>query len=412
MSVAWMLALLATVIAALLAAADGALLAGLQRAASPFDSGALRERERQHRALQLGRVIAFLAAGASLAEAALIAMAGRKEAVLLSAAFAVLIVTLAEGGGRTAGQVVGHSLYSRLRFAVRVTEIALWPFLALGAAIDAWLLRMLPTGGTDAHLRESNTEQFREVVAAEADVSEKEESLLRGVFSLGETEVREIMVPRVDVVGIERGTPWSEVIDRVRSSEHARFPVYTETLDDAAGILYAKDLLPAVIEDEEPAAGWEALVRPATFIPPSKTIDAQLRDFKASQTHIAIVTDEYGGTAGIVTIEDILEEIVGEIRDEYDVEEAGVEVEGTERYWVPGRLALDELSELLGSDFTRPELTTVGGLIYDHFGRVPRSGESAEMQGFRVVVERVNRRRIERVYFERAEGTMREDEEE
>ena len=197
--------------------------------------------------------------------------------------------------------------------------------------------------------------------------------------------------------------PWADVLARVRSSEHARFPVFDGTLDEITGVLYAKDLLPAAIADEEPTDGWAALIRPAVFIPASKTIDQQLRDFQSSRTHIAIVVDEFGGTAGIVTIEDILEEIVGEIRDEYDVEEALVEQEEGRRFWVPGRMTVDELSDLVGHDFHREGVTTVGGLVYEMLGRVPEAGEAFTIEGFRIVIERVVKRRIERVYFERVE---------
>jgi CBS domain containing-hemolysin-like protein len=179
--------------------------------------------------------------------------------------------------------------------------------------------------------------------------------------------------------------------------------VFDGTLDEITGILYAKDLLPAAIADEEPGGGWAALVRSAVFIPASKTIDQQLRDFQSSRTHIAIVVDEFGGTAGIVTIEDILEEIVGEIRDEYDVEEASVEQEDGRRFWVPGRMTVDELSDLIGHDFHREGVTTVGGLVYEMLGRVPEAGEAFTIEGFRIVIERVVKRRIERVYFERVE---------
>jgi CBS domain containing-hemolysin-like protein len=152
-------------------------------------------------------------------------------------------------------------------------------------------------------------------------------------------------------------------------------------------------------------------VRAPAFIPISKRIDAQLREFQATRTHIAIVSDEYGGTAGLVTIEDILEEIVGEIRDEYDVEEPNIRQEGMARYWVSGRVPIDELSERLDTDFSIEDVSTVGGLVYALFGRVPRSGESMVHAGFRIVVERVRGRRIERVYFERLEpaGTRAEE---
>jgi putative hemolysin len=291
---------------------------------------------------------------------------------------------------------------------VRVLEVILSPVLRAGVALDLLIERFLPPPSIEerAEQREEATEQFRQVVAAEADVSRDQEALLHGVFSLADTMVREVMVPRVDIVGIDLTTRWSEVVDRVRSSEHARFPVFEETLDNITGILYAKDLLPFIIDDDEPMLGWQSLVRPASFIPISKQIDLQLREFKASRTHIAIVSDEYGGTAGLVTIEDVLEEIVGEIHDEYDDEEPEVEQEAGRRFWVSGRLTIDELSELLGQEFAQDDVATVGGLVYETFGRVPRAGESVTIGGYKLVVERVRRRRIERVYFERLQPAL------
>jgi CBS domain containing-hemolysin-like protein len=308
---------------------------------------------------------------------------------------------------------IGYATAPRLAIAlspvIHALEIILSPILRLGVSLDSAFERVLPPPSIEqrAEQREEATEQFRQVVAAEADVSRDEEALLHGVFSLGDTAVRAVMVPRVDIVGIEQTTHWSEVVDRVRSSEHARFPVYDETLDNVVGLLYAKDLLPFVIDDEEPLRGWQSLLRPATFIPTSKPIDLQLREFKASRTHIAIVSDEFGGTAGLVTIEDVLEEIVGEIHDEYDDEEPEVEQEDGRRFWVSGRVVLDELSELLGQDFVRDDVTTVGGLVYDMFGRVPSPGESVQIGAYKLVVERVRRRRVERVYFERVQPTVR-----
>jgi CBS domain containing-hemolysin-like protein len=311
-------------------------------------------------------------------------------------------VLLSESIARSVGDTLGVRAAERLAPLIRFVERALSPVVLVGAWLDQILESLIqPTQAEED--REATTEQFRQIVAAEADVTDAEETILHGVFSLGDTAVHEIMVPRVNVVGIDQTTPWADVLARVRSSEHARFPVYEETLDEITGILYAKDLLPAAIADEEPPGGWIPLVRPAVFIPGSKMIDEQLREFQANRTHIAVVVDEFGGTAGIVTIEDILEEIVGEIRDEYDVEEASVEQEEGKRFWVPGRLTVDELSELVGHDFHREGVTTVGGLVYELLGRVPEAGESFTLDGFRVVIERVVKRRVERVYFERSE---------
>jgi CBS domain containing-hemolysin-like protein len=180
--------------------------------------------------------------------------------------------------------------------------------------------------------------------------------------------------------------------------------VYDETIDDIVGVLYAKDVLSAVVAGDEPAPGWTSLVRSAQFIPATKRVDDQLRDFRATGNHLAVVADEYGGTAGIVTIEDVLEQIVGEIRDERDDEEPPLEAEDERRYWVSARLTLDELSDALGHDFRHDEVSTVGGLVYELLGRVPRNGERLAVGPFRVIVERVVRRKIQRLYFERVDA--------
>ena len=396
-------------VAALAAAADGALLGGdPDPEPAPPVVGDLRHRELAHRALALTRVLAHLAAGAALARAFELTRDDGVRAVLLMLAAALVTVMFVEGIARSLGFATAPRFAIVLAPLVRLLEIVLAPVLRAGIALDALFERLLPppTTAERAEQLEEAAEQFRQVVTAEADVSRDEQALLHGVFSLADTAVRDIMVPRVDIVGIDLTTPWSEVVDRVRSSEHARFPVFDETLDNITGILYAKDLLPFVIDDDEPMLGWQTLVRPASFIPISKPIDLQLRDFKASRTHIAIVIDEYGGTAGLVTIEDILEEIVGEIHDEYDDEEPEVEQEEGRRFWVTGRLTLDELSELLGQDFTQHDVETVGGLVYEAFGRVPRAGETVHLGAYKLVVERVRRRRIERVYFERLQPVM------
>ena len=399
----------AVVLAAFASAADGALLGGdPDPEPAPSVVGNLRRRELAHRALALVRVLTHLAAGATLARGfELTRNDGVRGAIAMIAA-ALVTVMFVEGFARSLGFVTAPRFAVQLGPLVRIIELVLAPVLRAGVALDNLFERFLPppTTAERAEQLEEAAEQFRQVVTAEADVSRDEQALLHGVFSLADTSVRDIMVPRVDIVGIDLTLPWSEVVDRVRSSEHARFPVFDDTLDNITGILYAKDLLPFVIDDDEPMLGWQTLVRPASFIPISKPIDEQLRDFKASRTHIAIVSDEYGGTAGLVTIEDILEEIVGEIHDEYDDEEPEVEQEEGRRFWVTGRLTLDELSELLGQDFSQHGVATVGGLVYEAFGRVPRAGEAVSVGAYKLVVERVRRRRIERVYFERLQPAM------
>jgi CBS domain containing-hemolysin-like protein len=288
-----------------------------------------------------------------------------------------------------------------MRTFTETVERGLAAVVMLGEWVDRGLANILPPGAPDQSEDDANVERFRRVVSTEADVGPRANSLLTGVFALGDTAVADVMTPRIDIVGIERDAAWGAVVARIRSSEHARFVVHGRSLDDVVGLLYAKDLLPFIASGQPPVAGWNALVRPATFIPASKRVDAQLRDFRTSHRHIAIVADEFGGTAGLVTIEDLLELIVGEIRDEHDAEDRGIEAQGGARYWVAGRLTLDQLSEFVGDDLRRDDVNTVGGLAYELFGRVPRPGESADYRSWRFIVERVRGRRVERVFLER-----------
>ena len=395
-------------LASVLAAAESSLVASDPEPPSPQHraAGEIAARERQYRALSFARIGAQLLAGA--AAALVLRTLGVPGGVFIAIVIvgAILVATVTEGAARTL--VTGRAGATR-RFAplVRVIATAFAPLGGLDARADRALATLLPPLEPDEAEREA-TDQFREIVSSEATVTRDEADLITGVFSLAETPVREVMVPRVDIVGIDRALPWSEMLDRVRSSEHARFPVFDDTLDEVIGILFSKDLLHSVITDAPPARGWPSLLREPTFIPATKPVDQQLRDFQAGGTQIAIVVDEYGGTAGLVTIEDILEEIVGEIRDEYDEEDAPIEQRDGRRYWVSGRVPVHELGEALDHEFEHEESTTVGGLIYERLGRVPRSGEQLTLDGFRVVVERVVRRRIERVYFERGgDGTAR-----
>ena len=400
--IAILVAIGATALAALLSMADGALLATHTSPEHAWDTDVERNRrEREHRALAMGRVLLYLAAGAAIGQVFQLGLYSLGIRTALQIGIALVVAAATESAARAIGQSNAASLDKAVRPVLVLATFALLPAVALGARLERLLHSILPPHPELDEDREATAEQFREVVASEAEVTPREEELIHGVFTLGQTAVHEVMVPRVDIAGIESTAPWSEVVDRFRSSEHARLPVYEETLDNIVGILYAKDMLPDVVSDHEEPEDWHRLIRPPVIIPTSKLIDQQLREFQSTRTHIAIVTDEYGGTAGLVTIEDILEEIVGEIRDEYDVEEQEIDQLGDDRFWVLGRVTISELSERLGTDMAHDEVTTVGGLAYELFGRVPKNGDSIEHAGFRIVIERVRRRRIERVYFER-----------
>ncbi len=358
----------------------------------------VRDRERVHRALSSARLVCFLCAGAFAPPLWRDDGPGLVTTLLLLLA----AVGAAETFSRTIGasRAEGPSVWLS-GWAAFVTLIAT-PVVVLMEKTERGLAAAFPVAKIDADADDVATEQFLDIVAAEADVTGKERTLLQGAFSLGETQVQEIMTPRVELIAIERETPWSEVIDRFRASSLSRLPVYTEKIDDVIGVLYVKDLLADILDDAEPVGGWLTRMRPGFYIPPTKPIDALLREFRSQRTHIAIVMDEYGGTAGLVTIEDILEEVVGEIDDEHDAEdERQFESRDNREFWVTGRITLDELSETLGVTIESEEVGTVGGLIMERLGRVPRAGERLEIAGFRVVVEQVRRRQVLRVYFER-----------
>jgi len=391
-----------TLLASLCAAADGALLSFEADEPLPPALDAMRDRrERVHRALAFARACGQLATGIGVAW--LLVASGYAGFALagVAAVAAILLVSLSESWSRSFGDTRGIMMLTRLGLFVTLLEKLLAPIVSLGEVIDRGLHSLLPPPEVDEEDREAMAEQFKQVVAAEAEVSAEEEVLLNGVFRLAQAEVHEIMVPRVDLVAVDQACTWDEVVERVRSAEHSRLPVFAETVDNVVGVLYAKDVLPAVLAGAEPAGGWNTLVRPAVFIPRAKLADQQLRDFQSTRTHLAVVVDEFGGTAGIITIEDVLEEIVGDIRDEYDVEEASIEHLDPKRLRVSARLTLNELSDLLRHDFERDDISTVGGLVYEQFGRAPRAGESFQIAGYRVTVDKVERRRVQRVVFER-----------
>jgi CBS domain containing-hemolysin-like protein len=400
--IAFLFIAIGALFATVCATADGALLSLDPEDRLPPAIAELRSRrERIHRALAFARVLGQLGAGMGVALLLYRFPASGWWTALIIVVTAFLLVGLSESIARSVGDTRAVEVTSRLSKLVVAVEGALSPVVILGEGIDRGLESLLPPPPQDEEDREAMTEQFKQVVAAEAEVPPDEQALLNGVFRLGQTEVHEIMVPRIDLVGIDISSDWREVVNIVRSSEHSRLPVYATTIDNVIGVLYAKDLLPSVLVGKEPPGGWQTLVRPAVFIPRSKPADRQLRDFQATRNHFAVVVDEYGGTAGIITIEDVLEEIVGDIRDEYDVEEPPVEHVDDRKVRVSARLTLTELSELLHTEFEREDISTVGGLVYELFGRAPKQGECVNFSGYRVTVDRVERRRVQRVTFER-----------
>jgi CBS domain containing-hemolysin-like protein len=224
-----------------------------------------------------------------------------------------------------------------------------------------------------------------------------ERAMIYSIFHFGDTLAREIMIPRIDILGLEVLTPLDEAIRALNASGHSRVPVYEETVDNVIGLLYAKDLLRVHLEGQN-LASLRSLLRPAYFVPEAKKVDELLREMQARSVHMALVVDEYGGIAGLVTLEDIVEEIVGEIRDEYDaMEEQLFEKISDNEYLFHGRIDLDNFNNVIGAHVSKEVADTLGGFIYSEIGRVPLGGEQVEVENLLLTVEQVSGRRIRRV---------------
>jgi CBS domain containing-hemolysin-like protein len=232
-------------------------------------------------------------------------------------------------------------------------------------------------------------------------IERDERRLLQSIVDFGDTLVREVMTPRPDLVAIEADATIGALRALFSEQEYSRFPVYTVNLDNIVGVVFVKDLI--VLKDASDASPIAPLVRPATFVPETKRVPELLKEFQRKQVQFAIVVDEYGGTAGLVTIEDLLEEIVGEIRDESDVETEPIVDEGNGSYVFSAKVSFDEVRERLGVDVEPDGFETVGGYVLTRLGRVPTIGETFELDGMHVEVLDAERRRIHKVRFRKAQ---------
>ena len=235
-------------------------------------------------------------------------------------------------------------------------------------------------------------------------IIEEEHGLINSIVGFRKVTVHEVMTPRVDMTSVPVSADFDELMDIITSSGHSRIPLYEEDLDKITGIIYAKDVLPYIknIELREQMS-LQVIARKPMFIPRSKMINDLMHEFQEKKMHIAIVVDEYGGTAGLITLEDILEEIIGEIRDEYDKEENPIKKTGDNEYMVLGKLPVDDLNELLNIDlsFQTGDFETIGGLVLSYAGHIPKEGYSFQMENHKFTVKEISNKRIKKVLIEK-----------
>jgi len=258
-------------------------------------------------------------------------------------------------------------------------------------------------------LTEEELKTLAEVGEEQGTLQKDEKEMIHSIFEFGETTVKEIMVPRTDMVIVDINTTLSELMKLVKKKLHSRIPVYKNRIDNIIGILYVKDLLPYLSKRKREKIDLEKMVRPAYFVPEQKKIDELLREFQEEHIHMALVVDEYGGVSGLVTLEDIIEEIVGEIQDEYDKEPPLFEKIDDTTFVVDGRMPLEEVNEELGLDLPTEEgVETISGFILNMLGSLPREKELVTYQGHKFIVEKINRNRILKVRIEKTAETQNE----
>jgi CBS domain containing-hemolysin-like protein len=291
------------------------------------------------------------------------------------------------------------------RAALRVAPIVVWLRRALGP-VATFLLRfanvIMPGRGLPEgpFVTEQEIRAYAEVASEESEIEEGEKELIHSIFEFGDTIAREVMVPRPDIVAIEHDKTLRDVQALVLAEGYSRIPVYREDLDEVVGIVFAKDVLKALHQGDHDMPLVD-IVREAHFVPESKKVADLLREMQREKFHVALVTDEYGSVSGLVSLEDLLEELVGEITDEYDQEEPELERVGDDLFRVSGKASIDDVNELLDAELPDEEWDTVAGLVLDLFGRIPKGGEGVEFKGLRFTAEEVQGRRIAKVLIAR-----------
>ncbi|WP_448061137.1 hemolysin family protein [Cellulomonas hominis] len=320
--------------------------------------------------------------------------------VLVVATAACVVVTFLLA--RVSPRSVGH------RHPVAVVVVLSRLLMAVHAAVGR-LVRAAPSVGD---LDEEELRQIVERVSESEVIEDDEREMVRSVLGLGDTLTREVMVPRTDMITTSESTPLPKVLSLLLRSGYSRVPVIGEQVDDLRGVIYLKDLVRRLQDDPDAAtvpAG--AVIRPAVFVPESKPVDDLLREMQAGSSHIAMVVDEYGGIAGLVTIEDALEEIVGELTDEHDPSAPVVEDLGDGVFRVPARLGKDELGELFDLEVEDDDVDTAGGLLAKALGKVPIPGSAADSHGLHLVAEQAEgrRKRIATILVSRADQRAPQD---
>jgi CBS domain containing-hemolysin-like protein len=328
---------------------------------------------------------------------------------LVAAAFTLVYFVIVEAMSKTYG--ILHS--DRAALALAPVVWILGRVLALPTRLLIGVANVLLPGKglkQGPFVSEHDIRSMAEVGHEEGGIEEREKEMIHSIFKFGDTVVGEVMVPRPDVVAVPASAPLGTAVETALAHGLSRLPVYGADLDHVEGVLHIRDALKALHEGRQ-AAALSDLMRPVRFAPESKKAADMLREMQREKFHLALVVDEYGSVAGLVTLEDLLEELVGDIAEEHEADVREIEPLGDGRYRVDASLPVGELNELLGTDLPRDQWNTVGGLMFGLLGAIPAEGQAVTLQGFRLTAEKVQRRRVATILVTRepAPSIARED---
>jgi len=325
---------------------------------------------------------------------------------LATAVMTIIIFIYCEVAPKTYAVRYADKMAARVAGSVVFLGTVFGPVVHLLARIAILSMRLvgIRVSAPGPYMTEEELLTAVEISEEEGVIKEEEKRLIHHIFEFGDTIVREVMMPRPDMICIDENVSMDKAIDTVVKAGHSRFPVFKDNVDNIVGILYARDLL-AMVAKKTTGGAVKDVMRPAIFVPETKRVADLLREIQKERVHLAVVIDEYGSTAGLVTMEDLLEEIVGEIYDEYDAAIAEIETLAEGRLRVDGRAPVDDVSDYFQVKLDYPEVDTIGGLMLEIFGRVPSRGENIESDGLEFKIEKVAGKRVRTVLITRAEET-------
>lgn len=336
----------------------------------------------------------------ALATSLAIAILGSSGAGIATGVMSVLILLFGEITPKTLVSIHPEA------FALKVSRILhglgklLSPLIYIFNTFTNYLVRLINGPDQEKHLiTEEELRMLVNVGEEEGFIDEDEREMIDSIFEFDDTLVREVMIPRIDIVAVNVAEPLDNVIRLIMKVGHSRIPVFEETVDNIIGLIYAKDILQVFVEPEPEKSSLRQLMRPAYYIPESKKVRDLFAELRREKVHMAIVLDEYGGTAGLVTIEDVIEEIVGDIQDEYDQEEKDIEIQSDGSLLVDARTPINEINELLEMELPEDEFETINGWVFHNLGTLPDQGQELDIGELHVKVEKINGQRIDKLHL-------------